>query len=112
MWYYKYNPTKIPPSKAVWWNCRGLLDGYLSAAHCFAGKAANPASLVGYDAVAIGMNGVVAASGSTFTGTLGLADLAHDNLAVANLLAAKQLNAKALTDAVAGIFAGTACFYV
>lgn len=58
------------------------------------------------------MHGVVAADLGAFAGALGQADLPYDNLADLNLLAAINLNTEALALAVAGIFGGTACFYV
>jgi hypothetical protein len=89
-----------------------LLDGNFSAAYGFAGKAANFANFVRYDTVTLSVNSEVTASGSTFAGALGLADLAYDNLTDADFLTAKQLNAETLALAIACIFTCTACFDV
>lgn len=77
-----------------------------------AGEAADFAGFVGYDAVLSCVDGEVAAELGAFAGTLGQANLAHDNLASGDFLAAKELNTEALAAAVACVFGGTACFDV
>jgi hypothetical protein len=89
-----------------------LLDGNFGAAHRFASEAANFAGFVGYHTVAVGVNSVVAANLGAFAGTLGKTNLTDNDLAGFDLLTTVHFNAKALTDAIAGIFGGTACFYV
>jgi hypothetical protein len=89
-----------------------LFDGDFGAANTFAGKAANFACLEGDNAVFGGVNSKVAAGFGAFAGALGHAHLADDNLAEFNLLAAKKLNAKALSWTIVNIFGCTASFYV
>jgi len=89
-----------------------LLNSNFGAADGFAGKTANLANLVGDNTITLSVDGEVTAGVCASTSALGLADLAHDNLADADFLATEQLNTEALALAVAGIFAGTACFDV
>lgn len=70
-----------------------LLDGNFGAANGFAGEEADTAALVVHDTIAFSVDSEVAGHGSAFAVALGKADLAYDNLALANLLAAKDLNA-------------------
>jgi hypothetical protein len=89
-----------------------LLDSNFHARHAAARESADFAGLEGDDAVFGGVDGEVTAHFGAGTGTLGHADLADDDLAGLNFLAAKKLNAKALAGAVVDIFGGTASFDV
>lgn len=91
-------------------NC--LLNGNFSPANALAGEAAEFAGREGYDAVAGSVDSVIGAELSAITSTLGQADLANNNLASRDFLAAEQLNAKALALTVSGIFGGTASFHM
>jgi hypothetical protein len=92
--------------------CYKLLNSNFGAADGFAGEAANFAGLVGDNTVAVGVDGEVVAELGAFAGALGQANLAYNNLAGADFLAAKELNTEALAAAVACVFGGTACFDV
>lgn len=77
--------------------------------------AAEGLELLGFklnDTVAGSVDGEVAAQGRTVAGALGHTDLADDNLTGLDDLATKQLNPKALTWTVSGIFGCTAGFNV
>jgi hypothetical protein len=87
-----------------------LLDGDFGAADGAAGEGADFAALHFYGAVFGSMNGKVAAHSSASTGTLGGANLANNNFAVFDHLAAKAFDAKALTDAIARILGSTTGF--
>ena len=89
-----------------------LYNSDFGAADGFAGEAADFAGFKRYYAVAVGVDGKVAAELGAFAGALGHADLTDNNLAGGDFLAAEQLNTEALALAVAGIFGGTACFNV
>lgn len=91
---------------------RLLFDRYFGAADALAGEALEIAGNVGDDTVAGGVDGVVTAQKGAFAGALGKADLADDDFAGTDLLAAGALDAKPLADAVASILGGTACFDV
>ena len=58
------------------------------------------------------MDGVVAARVSAVTSDLGAASLADENFASFDFLAAKALDAEALTGVIMDILACTACFDV
>ena len=87
-----------------------LLYGYFGATDGAAGEGADFAALHFYGAVFGSVNGKVAAHGRTGTGTLGGANLANNNFAVFDHLAAKAFDAKALTDAIARILGSTTGF--
>jgi hypothetical protein len=89
-----------------------LFYGNFDATNGFARKPTYLACFKRYDAIAVSVYGVVAAGFGTFAGALGHTDLADNYLAGADFLATVYLNAKALANAVAGIFGGTACFNV
>jgi hypothetical protein len=89
-----------------------LFDCDFGAADGFAGEAADFADFVGDNTVVFGMDCVIAAQLGAFTGALRKADLANNDLASFNHLAAKQLNTKTLANAVACIFGSTTCFNV
>jgi hypothetical protein len=89
-----------------------LLDSDFRTTNRFAGEVAESAGLESYDTVTCGVDGEVAAQLGAVAGALGEADLADDDLAGLNFLSAKQLDAKPLAGAVAGIFGGTASFHV
>lgn len=87
-----------------------LFDGDFGAAGGAAAKQPDFAAGVFDYAVAGGVYGEIATQISAVTGSFGLSGLADDDLAVLDLLAAKQLDAEAFTGAVVDVFAGTACF--
>lgn len=89
-----------------------LLDSDFSAANAAATESANFAGGHLDDAVASSVDSEVAADLGADTRALGHANLADDNLTSFNSLAAKQLNTKALTNAISSIFGGTAGFDV
>jgi hypothetical protein len=62
------------------------------------------------DAVAGGVDGVIAAHLGTVAGPLGHADLPDYDLAGLDLFAAEKLNPEALARAVVDVFGGTAGF--
>jgi len=101
--------------RAFYWNIRripGLFDCNFSTGDAFASKEANAASRELHDAITSGVDSVVAAEAGAFASALSQTDLTNDNLAGFDSLATKQLNTKALTLAVAGIFGGTAGFHM
>jgi hypothetical protein len=91
---------------------RELFDSNFDASNSFAGKTANFAGRVLYDAIALGVNSEVTASASALTGTLGHTNLTNDNLAILDLLATVYLNTKSLAGTVVDIFGGTTRFNV
>ena len=70
----------------------------------------NLAGFVGYDSVAHGVDGEVAAELGAGACTLGHANLTHDNLSGLYRLATKKLNAKSLAGTVVVVLTGTTCF--
>lgn len=98
---------------------RGFLDGdyrlfnhYLSSWRSFAGKPAGCYLAEGYNAVFGGVNGELFAHKSARAGNFGLANLTNQNLASANFLAAKALNAQPLTGRIVYVLTCTTCFDV
>ena len=78
----KFTQLKIPADAGLLLSrAFQLLDSDFGAADALAGEAAELAGREGYDAVAGSVNGVVGAQLGTFTGALGQADLADDDLA-------------------------------
>ncbi len=85
--------------------CRGtLFDRDFGANGSFASKAADFALLVGDDAVAVSVDGVVAAELGANASALGKTNLANNYLAGGNFFATKELNTKALPGTVMIIF--------
>lgn len=87
-----------------------LADSNFGPADALTGEAAEFAGRVRDDAVTGGMDGKVGTQHGTVAGALGQADLADDDLAGLDSLAAEELDAEALAFTVAGIFGGTAGF--
>lgn len=77
-----------------------LFDGDFCAPDRLAGEALHFALLEGDDTVLCRVNGEVAAHEGAIAGDLGAADLTDDDLAGIDLLAAKTLDAEALTGGV------------
>jgi hypothetical protein len=98
--------------RAFYFQEERLLYSNFGAAHALASKAANLASFVRYNAIAVSVNGEVAANLGAFASALSCANLANQYLAGGNFFAAKALNTEPLAGAVFNIFGGTACFYV
>lgn len=80
---------KRTPVGVLFLQSRFLFDGDFGAADGAAGEGTDLARGHLDDAVAGGMDGVVAAEQRTFARSLGHADLADDDLALFDLLAAK-----------------------
>ena len=91
---------------------RKLLDSNFGTADGLASEQTNFAGNILYDTIVVCVDSVVAACACANACTLSHANLANDNLTGLYFLAAIDLNAKALTGTVAGIFGGTACFNV
>jgi len=89
-----------------------LLYGNFDAADGLAGKTADLTGLVSNNAITVSVDGVVTAYRCTLTSALRCTNLANDNLTSLYGCATKDLNTKALTLAVAGIFGGTTGFNV
>jgi hypothetical protein len=81
-----------------------LFDDNLRARHGFASKFAFFNFGKGNDAIDSRMNRKVAANVGARACKLGAAGLTHENLASLNSLAAKTLNAEALTSVVVDVF--------
>lgn len=64
------------------------------------------------DTITRSVDGEVATEHGADASPLGLTNLADNDLTGLDSLAAEQLDAQALADAVAGVFTGTACFNV
>lgn len=76
----------------------------------FAGETASFDFFEADDAVFGGVDGEVAAHVGTVTSLLGRAGLANQDFAGADFLAAKTLDAEALTGVVVDVFRGSTCF--
>ncbi len=81
-----------------------LFDGNFGTANAFAAEGAYFAAGHFDDAVFCGMDGEVAADSRPFTGALGKADLADDDLADFDGLAAIDLNTEALAWTIVNVF--------
>jgi hypothetical protein len=87
-----------------------LFYNYFCTLYRFARKKADSASLELDNAIFSGVNSEIAANFGAHTRALGHADLADDDLADLDFLAAEQLHTEALALAISGIFGGTASF--